>query len=103
MEWLVLRLGNHSLVDYTPDYIRFFVKDRKRGKRTAVQEAEIAPLFADAAHTVKGVQSQKFVFAFQPITIPSTQELVVQIGERNGGRALVLHIGHRSLLKARLL
>lgn len=103
MEWFVLRLGNHSLVDYTPDYIRFFVRDRKRGKRTAVQETEITPVYADAAHTVTGGQPQKFVFAFQPFTIPSTQELVLQIGERNGGRALVLHVGHRALLKARLL
>ncbi len=103
MQWLLLRLGNYALIDYTPDYVRFFVRDQKRGKRTAVQETEITPLYADAAHMVGGGQHQEYVFAFQPFTIPSTQELVVQIGERNGGRALVLHIGHRSLLKARLL
>jgi conjugative transposon TraN protein len=101
--WLGLQLQNKSLINYTPDYIRFFVRDKKRGKRTAVQETEIRPLYGKADSAVAGEQSQKVVFAFQSFTIPKTQELVIQVGEQNGGRSLVLPVSHRVLLKARLL
>jgi conjugative transposon TraN protein len=101
--WLALQLQNKSLIDYTPDYIRFFVRDKKRGKRTAVQETEILPLYGNTDSTVAGNQSQKIVFAFQSFTIPKTQELVIQVGEQNGGRSLVLSISHKAILKARYL
>jgi conjugative transposon TraN protein len=101
--WLALQLQNKSLIDYSPDYIRFFVRDKKRGKRTAIQESEITPLYGKADSTVAGEQLQKVVFAFRPFTIPKTQELVIQVGEQNGGRSLVLPVSHKVLLKARLL
>jgi conjugative transposon TraN protein len=101
--WLALQLQNKSLIDYKPDYILFFVRDKKRGKRTAIQEAEITPLYGNADSAVAGEQSQKVVFAFRPFTIPKTQELVIQVEEQNGGRSLVLPVSHRVLLKARLL
>lgn len=101
--WLALQLENKSLIDYIPDYVRFFVRDKKRAKRTAVQETEIIPLYASADTVVTGEQLRNSVFAFTPFTIPPTQELVMQVGERNGGRSLLLHVNHRALLKARLL
>lgn len=97
------KLRNHSHVAYTPDYIRFFIRDKKRGKRTAVQETELKPLYATSMQTVDGLQADTPVFAFTPFTISSKQELVVQAGEKNGGRDLELHISHRKLLKAKIL
>jgi conjugative transposon TraN protein len=101
--WLALQLQNKSLLDYKPDYIRFFVRDKKRDKRTAIQESEITPWYGKADSSVAGEQLQKVVFAFRPFTIPKTQELVIQVGEQNGGRSLVLPVSHKVLLKARLL
>ena len=97
------RLRNHSHVAYTPDYIRFFIRDKKRGKRTAVQETELKPLYATSIQTIDGLQADTPVFAFMPFTISGKQELVVQAGEKNGGRDLELHISHRKLLKAKTL
>lgn len=97
------KLRNNSQVAYTPDYVRFFIRDRKRGKRTAVQETEVLPLYASASRTVNGLQADACVVVFAPFTMPVTQELVVQVGEKNGGRSLVLHISHRQLLRAKKL
>ena len=97
------KLRNHSHVAYTPDYIRFFIRDKKRSKRTAVQETELKPLYATSIQTVDGLRTDTPVFAFMPFTISSKQELVVQAGEKNGGRDLELHISHRKLLKAKIL
>ncbi len=97
------KLRNNSQVAYTPDFMRFFIRDRKRGKRTAVQETEVLPLYATGLRSVNGLQADTCVLSFKPFTMPVTQELVVQVGEKNGGRSLVLHISHRQLLKAKAL
>jgi conjugative transposon TraN protein len=99
--WFDLYLKNNTLITYTPDYIRFFIRDRKRGKRTAVQETEIIPLNKLTNDAIAGRQANMFGFAFTPFTMPATQELVVQVGEKNGGRSLVLRVSHRVVLKAR--
>lgn len=97
------KLHNNSQVAYTPDYIRFFIRDRKRGKRTAVQESEALPLYSSTAHTINGLEDDTCVIAFAPFTMPATQELIIQVGEKNGGRSLVLHISHRQLLRSKKL
>ena len=101
--WFTLELFNSSLIDYKPDYIRFFLRDRKRAKRTAVQEAELFPLLQTCREIIPGNAVMKMLFPFKPFTIPRSKELVIQIGEQNGGRSLILLISHRKILKARLV
>lgn len=96
-------LRNSSQVDYMPDYVRFFIRDKKRSKRTAVQETEVLPLYATTHKPIPGLQGETFVMAFAPFTIPDTKELVMEVGETNGGRSLVMHITHRQLVKAKAL
>lgn len=101
--WFDLQLKNRSLIDYTPDYLRFFIKDKKRAKRTAIQEKEIKPLFALPFPTIDGDSSAHFVMAFLPFTIPQNQQLFVQTSERNGGRTLLLKLRPRYLLRAKTI
>lgn len=101
--WLVLQLYNTSMIDYKAGFVRFFLKDRKRSLRTAVQENELQPLTDHNGIVIHGESSYRLACAFQPFTIPSTKELIIQIGEQNGGRTLILHINHAALLKARLI
>lgn len=99
--WFVLDLNNNSLIGYQPDYIRFYISDKRKAKRTAVQENELQPLFNNAGASILGKHSAKMLLAFKSFTMPKTKELVIQINEQNGGRSLQLHIGHKALLKAR--
>lgn len=101
--WFTFRLKNQSLIPYTPGEVRFFVQDRKRSKRTAVQEREIFPVFHSSPSTVRGDSCTFFVFAFAPFTILNSQVISLQISEKNGGRRLSLRIKPRTLLRARLL
>ncbi len=98
-----LKLRNKSLISYTPENIRFFLRDRKRAKRTAVQETEIMPLYHDPAGVVTGHASKSIILAFRPFTLSSAQELIIQMGESQGGRGLMFRVSHNILLKARLL
>lgn len=101
--WYKLQCKNKSLIDYRPEYIRFFLQDKKRAKRTAVQETELQPLYASPVENIKGMQGNDLVFGFTPFTIPKTQELIIQMGEKNGGRSLTFRINNRIILKARAL
>lgn len=101
--WFDLQLKNKSLIDYVPDYMRFFVRDKKRSKRTAIQEKEINPLFTLPCPSIEGEANRHIVMAFSPFTIPKNQLLVVQLGEKNGGRSLLLKLKHKSLLRARVI
>jgi conjugative transposon TraN protein len=101
--WYKLQCKNKTLIDYRPGYIRFFLQDRKRAKKTAVQETELQPLYASPVQNIKGMQGNDLVFGFTAFTIPKTQELIIQMGEQNGGRSLTLRINNRTILKARVL
>ena len=101
--WFAFTLCNKSLIDYNVDYVRFFIRDRKRTKRTAVQENELQPLYCNGSKKIKGKLSGKIIYAFQPFTIPKTKELTIRIGEQNGGRALIMPVGYKTILKTKLL
>lgn len=101
--WFTLQLENSSLIHYVPDYVRFFIRDRKRAKRTAIQESELQPLHSDTESIIYGQSSGEILLAFVPFTIPATKELIIQVRERNGGRSLLLPVKYKTILKARLL
>lgn len=98
-----LTMDNNSFIDYVPEFVRFFVRDRRRTKRTAVQETELHPLHCSGISNVAGQSSAEMLLTFMPITIPTSQELIIQVREKNGGRALSLRVPHNILLRAQLL
>lgn len=101
--WFSLQLKNKSLIRYQPEHFRFFIRDRKRAKRTAVQENELLPVYQSEAKVIAGQSSEKFIMAFPSFTIPKSKELIIQVTEQNGGRSLLLPVKYKTILKARLL
>lgn len=97
-------LLNRSNLDYDISQLRFFIRDRKKPKRTASQEREINPLFVHNDSTkIKGKSEQVFVFALPKFTIPDQKYLAVQVMEKNGGRHLELKVGNPRIIKSRLI
>jgi conjugative transposon TraN protein len=100
--WFWLRLSNRSLIDYHPDYIRFFIQDKRKAKRTAAQRAELEPIYPVAITVIEGESRKSLVFGFHEFTLAKDKRLVCQITERAGGRLLKLNIPHWAILKARV-
>jgi hypothetical protein len=99
-----LRLNNQSPIDYDIDFLRFYIRDKRKGKRTATQENEIKPLYvAGNTSQVKANSQTTVVVALEKFTIPDAKYLAVEINEKNGGRHLQLKIGNRKIVKARPL
>ncbi|GAB3429743.1 conjugative transposon protein TraN [Niabella aquatica] len=101
--WLKLEIKNHSQVDFQPAYLRFFLRDKKRVKRTALNETEIFPIFLPSLYHVKNRSSTVWPVSFKAFTVPKNQRLFVQASDESGGRMIVLPINSSFFLKAHRL
>ena len=96
-----LRIKNNSPIDYDIEVMRFYIRDKKRGKRTAVQENELKPLHVSGNITqVKSFNQNVIVVALKKFTIPDKKFIGIQIMEKNGGRHLMMKMNNRNILKA---
>lgn len=97
--WFSLNVFNKTWINYEPASIRFFIQDRKRSKRTAIQEKEITPIYLSKEINTAGGNTTKLVMAFPVFTIPKGQQLVIRMAEKGGGRNLSLAIRPKTILK----
>ena len=96
-----LRLDNDSPVDYDIDFIRFYIRDKKKRKRTAVQENELKPLYvAGNTSQVKSYSRSLVVVALDKFTIPDAKYFAIEINEKNGGRHLRMKLGNKKIMRA---
>jgi conjugative transposon TraN protein len=96
-----LEINNLSPIDYDIDFLRFYIRDKKKGKRTAVQENELKPIYvAGNATQIKANQINVMVIALEKFTIPDAKYLAIEINERNGGRNLFLKVNNNKIVKA---
>lgn len=96
-----LNISNQSPIDYDIELLRFFIRDKKKGKRTAVQENELKPLYvAGNISKVKANSSSAIVVALDKFTIPDAKYLAVQMMEKNGGRHLFMKVNNKKIMKA---
>ena len=98
--WFALRTHNGSAISYIPEYIRWFVRDRRVFRRTAVQELPLKPTYQPEQTAIAGDSTRPDWTGFRPFALAKDKELVIEMGEKNGGRTLVLVIGHKQILKA---
>ncbi len=99
-----LQLDNETLLNYDVDQLRFYIRDKKKAKRTATQEIEINPIYISGnSQVIYGNSSQVLVAVIEKFTIPDKKEMVVELFEKNGGRNLLLKLKNKKLIKAKQL
>src|SRR5699024_10690390 len=94
-------LKNKTQLGYDINFLRFYIKDKKQPKRTAVQEKEITPVLLKILPS-KDV-GQTIVAAFKKFSIADDKKFVVELMEKDGDRHFRLKVPQRKLLKARIL
>jgi len=99
--WFTLRLRNATQVPYSPEYIRLFIQERTKARRTAIQETPIEPMYTVLPNRITGRSSEIFALGYPLFTVPRDKELWLEISERSGGRLLKLPISYKTVLKAR--
>lgn len=99
-----LEIHNHSPLDFDIELLKFFITDKKKSKRTSIQENELIPLYvAGNRSKVKAYNFSVIVVALDKFTIPDAKFLGIQLMEKNGGRHFNLKVYNRQILKARIL
>jgi len=99
-----LRLTNESPISYDVEQLRCYIRDKRKAKRTAVQENELVPLhlLGNVKH-IEAYSVSVIVLAVNKFTIPDAKLCIIRVEETNGGRHLTLKLRNRHLLKAKLL
>jgi conjugative transposon TraN protein len=96
-----LWITNNSPLDYDIDFLRLYIRDKHKSKRTATQENELQPEFiAGNIKQVKAYSKNCIVIALDKFTIPDAKYLAIEINEKNGGRHLLLRVHNNKIIKA---
>ncbi len=96
-----LDIQNQSSLDYEVNFLRFYIRDKKKSKRTAIQEVELIPLCSTGnTSQVKAKEHNAIVVALKKFTLPDAKYLAIEIGEKNGGRNLLIKVHNRNLIHA---
>ena len=94
-------LCNQSAIDYDIDLLKFYVRDKKKSKRTAAQENELRPLHISGnTRKVKACDFSMIVVALDKFTIPDAKYLAIQLMEKNGGRHLLMKVNNNKIIRA---
>ena len=91
LEWLTFRLTNHSPLDFHSETPRFFLQDKHKVRRRAIQELDIQPVYNDQPQTVSRTKYSRFSFAFNPFHLAKGKLLVCEIRGKDG-RSLLLKL-----------
>lgn len=97
-------LKNTSNIAFDIDYVSFKIVDKKVVKRTAIQEQVLEPLRAQNYVTVvNGRSSERTVFALEKFTIPDDKQLVIEVGEKEGGRHQSFFVENADIVRANVI
>ncbi|WP_339869642.1 conjugative transposon protein TraN [uncultured Algoriphagus sp.] len=96
-----IKLENQTNIKYDVEQFRFFIRDNRKGKRTAVQELEQIPIQRLGNTTQIPAQStQTIVVALPKFTIPDQKHLGIELMEQQGGRHLKIKVKNHHIIQA---
>lgn len=96
-------LNNKTQLGYEIDFLRFYIKDKKQAKRTAIQEREIHPLLLKILPERGKDTGKIIVAAFKKFSIAEDKNFIIEMMEKNGDRDFMLKVPQHKLLKSRVL
>lgn len=105
--FFLLRLNNHSSLDYDIDSVRFLITGYGKG-RTAVRNSSatkrLEPVYVhDSTSMVPGFSRAASIFVLRRFTLPPGRQLLIEVQEKNGGRHLRIGVFNWALERARII
>ncbi|MEA5461636.1 conjugative transposon protein TraN [Arcicella sp. LKC2W] len=99
-----IKMNNRSPLDYTMDFMKFYIRDKARRKKQVSQEVELKPSFAyverngisnEAKLGVSGGEFD-FVFMIPKFSISQEKQVEIDIAEKDGGRNMTLKLDYET-------
>ena len=96
-----ISMRNRTQINYTIDFMRLYIQDAKKSKKTAIQQLEQNVLFTfDYPEDIPAHEKRTFVVAVNKFTIPDKKRLVIEIQEKNSGRHFFFKLKNKSILES---
>ncbi len=88
--YLSISIENNSFIPYEVNFIKMYVKDREKVRRTSYQELEVKSLYQTNNELIKVAEKQKIkaVLVIPKLTITSDKIFYIECIEKAGGRHL---------------
>lgn len=94
--YFVMEIDNGSTLDYDLDFLKFYTQTRKQGKKKSIQKLEIEPLYVHRLPVkIPEQESRRMVFVVPKFSLANDKQLLVELKERYGERALTLKVKPR--------
>jgi hypothetical protein len=84
LEWLTFNLSNRSALDFLPERMRFYLQDRKKVRRRAIQEVDIQPIYQDLPASIDHEKRSPLAMAFNPFNISKGKRLICEFRGMDG-------------------
>jgi conjugative transposon TraN protein len=103
--FFVVSVGNYSNITYDIDYLKLTIFDKKRVKRSSIQDIEKRPVYTyQQPEQIKGnIKVLTFVIVFEKFTVPNKKMIVFEMGEVKNGRSIRYDLGKDLIMEADLL
>ncbi len=99
-----IKLENRTNIKYDVEQFRIFIRDNRKGKRTAVQELEQIPIqILGNTAQIPAQSTQTIVVALPKFTIPDQKHLGIELMEQQGGRHLKIKVKNHHIIQAALV
>jgi len=97
-----ISLSNKTNIDYETDFMRCYIRNKERSKRTADHDEELKSIYTFYTHgkITAGKTDQQIIIAFPRFTIADQKNFVIQLFEKSGDRHLSLKINGNDIIKA---
>lgn len=96
-----IKLENQTNIKYDVEQFRFFIRDNRKGKRTAVQELEQIPIqILGNTNQIPAQSTQTIVVGLSKFTIPDQKHLGIELMEQQGGRHLKIKVKNHHIIQS---
>ncbi|MEB2785014.1 conjugative transposon protein TraN [Algoriphagus persicinus] len=96
-----IKLENQTNINFDVEQFRFFIRDNRKSKRTAVQELEQIPIqILGNTGKIPAQSTQTIVVALAKFTIPDQKHLGIELMEQQGGRHLKIKVKNHHIIQA---
>lgn len=96
-------LHNKTAIPYEAGSLRFYIRDKKKIKRTAEQDKETEPIYTQHSGVPEQDKGEIIVVAFPKFTIAENKDFVCEMTEQGGDRNPSVKLSQDKLLQAKPL
>lgn len=96
-------LRNKTQIAYDAGTVRFYIRDKKKARRTASQDHEVEPILLQMTGSPESEKGQSIIAAFPKFTIAEKKFLTIELMELGGDRNPHCRLDQGQLLSARRL